>query len=71
MVEKAINKALAKNQLTAEPPVTPQQVDEMITKAVNQRVNEVLKARSLPSNLNAAAGTGESRPEPHYMHGML
>ncbi len=70
MVEKAINKALAGGQ-PAEPPVTPEQVNEMITKAVNQRVNEVLKARSLPSNLNAAAGTVESRPEPHYMHGIL
>lgn len=71
MVEKAINKAFAENKLSAEPPVTPEQVDEMITKAVNQRVNEVLKARSLPSNLNAAAGAGESKPEPHYMHGIL
>lgn len=70
MVEKAINKALAGSPL-AEPSVTPEQVDEMITKAVNQRVNEVLKARSLPSNLNAAAGVGENKPEPHYMHGIL
>lgn len=71
MVEKAINKAFAENKLSAEPPVTPEQVDEMITKAVNQRVNEVLKAKSLPSNLNAAAGAGEGKPEPHYMHGIL
>lgn len=71
MVEKAINKAFADNKLSAEPHVTREQVEEMITKAVNQRVNEVLKARSLPSNLNAAAGAGESKPEPHYMHGIL
>lgn len=74
MVQKAVEKALKPQELiTAEPVqmITAEQVQEMITAAVSKAVEPVLKARGLPSNLNADGGVEKSAGEQHYLHGIL
>lgn len=66
MVEAAITKALEPQ----EEHVTAEQVQDMITKAVEAAVEPVLKSKGLPSNLNGN-GVEKSAGEEHYLHGIL
>ena len=68
MVEAAIAKAMQPQQ--EEPPVTAEQVQEMIMKAVEKAVDPVLKSRGVPSNLNSS-NVEKSAGEQHYLHGIL
>lgn len=66
MVGEAITKAMAPQQAEH---ITVEQVQEMITTAVEKAVDPVLKSRGLPSNLGSSVekATGEE----HYLHGIL
>ena len=66
MVQEAIAKALEPE----EHHLTMEQVQEMITKAVGDAVNPLLKSRGLPTNLNGS-GVEKSAGEEHYLHGIL
>ena len=66
MVQAAIAKALEPE----EPHLTAEQVQEMITKAVDEAVAPLMKSRGLPSNLNGG-GVEKSAGEEHYLHGIL
>lgn len=66
MVQEAIAKALEPE----ESHLTMEQVQEMITKAVGDAVNPLLKSRGLPTNLNGS-GVEKSAGEEHYLHGIL
>ena len=66
MVQEAVEKAFEPE----EPHLTMEQVQEMITKAVGDAVNPLLKSRGLPTNLNGN-GVEKSAGEEHYLHGIL
>jgi len=58
--------------------VTPEQVSKMIAEAVSkavapvtEKIDLVMKARGIQSNLNAAAGSTVKKSEEHYLHGIL
>ena len=68
MVEEAITKALTPK----EEPVTMESVEAMITKAVENALAPIMKAKGLPTNLdNAQQKTVEKSDEVHYLHGIL
>lgn len=65
MVEAAVAKALEPQQEH----VTAEQVEDMITKAVESAVAPLLKSKGLPSNLGS--NVEKSAGEQHYLHGIL
>ena len=68
MVADAIAKALAPAE---EKPLTAEDVNDIVEKAVKKAVEPILKARALPT----AIGEGDADPiekgEPHYLAGIL
>lgn len=66
MVGEAITKAMAPQQAEH---ITVEQVQEMITTAVEKAVDPVLKSRGLPSNLGSSVE--KAAGEEHYLHGIL
>lgn len=66
MVGEAITKAMAPQQAEH---ITVEQVQEMITAAVEKAVDPVLKSRGLPSNLGSSVE--KAAGEEHYLHGIL
>lgn len=66
MVGEAITKAMAPQQ---EEHLSVEQVQEMITAAVEKAVEPVLKSRGLPSNLGGSVE--KAAGEQHYLHGIL
>ena len=68
MVQAAVEKALKPQE---EPHVTTEQVQDMITKAVENATASVLKSRGLPSNFNGDGSVQKSAGEEHYLHGIL
>ena len=68
MVQAAVEKALKPQE---EPHVTTEQVQNMITKAVENATASVLKSRGLPSNFNGDGSVQKSTGEEHYLHGIL
>ena len=67
MVEEAVAKALAPK----EEAVTPENIEEIVAKAVNKAVEPILKSRALPTSI----GDGDAEPveknEAHYLAGIL
>lgn len=71
MIEKALRKAL-ENAEPEKPAPDAASIDAIIEKAVEKATCEILKTHGVATNLNAASGTLETKPEePHYMHGIL
>lgn len=67
MVQAAVAKALEPQ----EQHVTAEQVQDMITKAVESATASVLKSKGLPSNLNDNGNVEKAAGEAHYLHGIL
>lgn len=67
MVQAAVTKALEPK----EQHVTAEQVQDMITKAVESATASVLKSKGLPSNLNDNGNVEKAAGEVHYLHGIL
>ena len=70
-ITKMVEEAIAKAREPQQEQVTVEQVQDMITSAVAKAVDPVLKARGLPSNLNADGTVEKSTGEQHYLHGIL
>lgn len=64
-----IEEAIAKTLKPQQEPISAEQVQEMITSAVEKAINPLLKSKGLPSNLgnNSAKSAGKE----HYLHGIL
>ena len=67
-LEEMIQAAIAK---AAEPKeeVTPEQIQEMVTKSVEAAVQPVLKHVGEPTNLNGSVQNQAT--EQHYLHGII
>ena len=72
MIEKSIAKAIKANE---QPPkdeeVTPDNIEELIEKAVNKAMEPIFKSAGVPSNLNNSSGVSKSSENTHYLHGIL
>lgn len=75
MISDEIKKCLQTDQPQENPPAenpapSSDEIQKMITKAVSEAIEPVLKARGLPSNLNDTGDPVEKNEE-HFLHGIL
>ena len=74
MVAAAVQKAMGTPEEPTAPegnPVTSENLEDTINKAVQKAMEPVLKAKGLPVNLNDTAPVTKSEEEPHFMAGMF
>lgn len=68
-IEKMVGEAITKAMAPQQEHITVEQVQEMITAAVEKAVDPVLKSKGLPSNLGS--NVEKAAGEQHYLHGIL
>lgn len=66
MIQSEINKALHPE----EEPVTPENMQEFIAKAVKEAMEPILKSTGVPTNLNDVE-VQKGAEEQHYLHGII
>ncbi len=71
MIDAAIKKAMGDEDEDEEPeaPITAEDLDEKIGKAVEKAIAPLLKSRGVPNNLNGSIE--KEAEEEHYLHGII
>lgn len=67
---EAVSKALSKQQPAEDETIVKEDVEQMITKAVDEAMQPLLKARGLSAQIEGDAGNQKQQKE-HYLHGIL
>lgn len=73
MVDEAVKKALGQQEPAKPEPLTAENIEATIAKAVEKAMEPVRKASGLPTNLNDDGDDGDDiqKSEPHYLAGIL